>query len=751
MCEEGHIMFYDKSKWEADAGNLSDFNKFDTFVYRNGSVEAFLEDRGKSFVIAAKGVGKTLLLSYKRYLLEKQYSQDNDSTSLTFVPDQHPYISFVESIKTTLSNEHISSLQSWEYCKRLWVLIIELCVISYSNTNIDDLLNNFPPRAQRHKNYIESLIRNPNSIEYIFNEIISLNESTLTKLIEDISNYIGLCFSRINQGIVIFLDRFDNALETSHDIIWTPIQAGLLEAAWDVMRSNHHIKIYLSIRQEAYASHRSRNANAISSSVIKIEYSRTELKELVNHLVQFYEGDPTLEDFLGFDSFPNTVTFRDENVFDFMFRYSIGRPRDFVQFCGELSMYKDSYLDLDTKRMKLKEKVRTVSSDTIINSLFDELRMLLKCLKSLECFKDFLVHLEHNILTYDELKNICKKYNNGNCTNDCKNCSSDKHPFCDLFNMGLLGIVERPITGFDVIQKFKTPYEDFTEGLRGDVDFFLIHPALREYINTLHKASSVGTKYELYIGILVGSDLPWGPKDTELYKINKLITEIKDDEDTYRFFISSLEKYQQNPHSFVFDHSLIKKNYPIYEKRIVNSLIQYFNERKLIMPQPITVFVSYAYDNELHKERVESFVEMLLQMGFDAKIDSMLKSKYPDIDQMMIYGLKCDKIIIVLSPEYKRKADNNIGGVWKEFKMIADDLEKNPQKYIFVSFDSYSEDLKEKISPIRIGNRWVVDLEKGKKDNFNELIAFIKEEREYPFSNVNKNTVSVTPKHIKPF
>lgn len=31
---------------------------------------------------------------------------------------------------------------------------------------------------------------------------------------------------------------------------------------------------------------------------------------------------------------------------------------------------------------------------------------------------------------------------------------------------------------------------------------------------------------------------------------------------------------------------------------------------------------------------------------------------------------------------------------------------------------------------------------------YNELIAFIKEEREYPFSKVNPTMVSVTPKRI---
>ena len=408
-------MFTRKNKWEADAGNLSDFENFDTFVYRNGSVNLFLNDNGKSFVIAAKGVGKTLLLSYKRYLLESKYSQHGSTNTLKFIPNQQPYISFIESIKTTLSNEHLSKLNNWEYCKRFWVLVIELCAISNSNIDVNEMINDFPERVRRYSHILKDLICSANSIEYIFNEIISLSESTMSKMVDDVSNYIGKCFSKIREGIILFLDRFDNALETSHNDIWIPIQVGLLEAAWDVMRNNHHIKIYLSIRQEAYAAHRSRNANAIYTSVIKIEYSRTELKELVNHLVQFYEGYPSLEKFLGFNSFPNTITFKEENVFDFMFRYSIGRPRDFVQFCGELSIWKDSYTDLDTKRMRLKERVRQVSSATIINSLYDELKMLLKCLNTLERFNSFLVRLKYNILTYEELKCICKEFNDGKC------------------------------------------------------------------------------------------------------------------------------------------------------------------------------------------------------------------------------------------------------------------------------------------------------------------------------------------------
>ena len=176
-------MFSKKTKWEADAGNLSDFGNFDTFVYRNGSVDSFLNDSGKSFVIAAKGVGKTLLLSYKRYLLENKYG-----TSLTFIPNQHPYISFVESIKTTLSNEHLSKLQDWEYCKRLWVLIIELCLISYSKINTDNILDIAPERVRRYNFILKELILEANPIEYIFNEIITENVQILKKKVNTYIN-----------------------------------------------------------------------------------------------------------------------------------------------------------------------------------------------------------------------------------------------------------------------------------------------------------------------------------------------------------------------------------------------------------------------------------------------------------------------------------------------------------------------------------------------------------------------------------
>jgi hypothetical protein len=163
-----------------------------------------------------------------------------------------------------------------------------------------------------------------------------------------------------------------------------------------------------------------------------------------------------------------------------------------------------------------------------------------------------------------------------------------------------------------------------------------------------------------------------------------------------------------------------------------------------------SIFISYAWEDESHKEKVEGLVETLRQKGYQADLDTTLLLEYPDFDEMMTVGLQKDKIIIVLSKKYKEKADNRTGGVWKEFKMIADDLEKNKNKYIFVIFDAFTESTKDEISPVRIGNRQILDLKIGKQNNYNELISRITGEATKGFSAPNPNIQVVEKEKVKP-
>jgi hypothetical protein len=735
-------------KWQSDAGKISNYKDFDKFVYRNGIIDEFLEENSKHFIIAGKGVGKTLLLSYKRYLLEEKH----DHASGTFIPTR-PYVDYIESIRTTLSNVQLSRLKDWEYCKRLWMLVIEMSAVSYSGMDIPSLIENIPPRAERHKRTLESLINVPRTIEYLFNEILCMGETEIIHFVDEISNIIGEAFKRIHSQIFFFFDRIDQALESAYDGIWISIQVGLLEAAWDIMRSSHHIKIFLSIRQEAYAAHKSKNAHAISSEVSVIKYTNSELRELLDHLVCYYEKVNKVESFIGRDYFWNTTVKRNEPVFSFMNRYSIGRPRDFVDFCSQLSTsLKGKYKNDTEKGNALKNTIIQASASSIVKNVHDEVRMLMSCLNTIDRFNQFLVLLECNILTYQEMQDVCKEYNGYTCLYDCDSCSSERHPFCDLYNMGLLGKITLDPASNHQVQKFKSPYDNMISGLRADSDFYFIHPALRNYINELRLKVKGSGGYHLLDDLLIGDGLPWNDKLSKITRINKLMPLLKN-ENAKSYFDNQRHNFAyKKPYLFSFDACAAAcKSCGDDERKTIDSLIEILNAGQNNPEKKPSVFVSYASEDEAHKNNVESFTNMLREKGFDALMDSSLKRRYPNLDKLMAKGLSCDKIVIVLSENYKKKADNQEGGVWKEFKMIMDELEVNPQKFIFVSFEAFSIELKRKISPQMIGNQYIIDLYKGKSDDYNELVAFLTDKDDIAFKHVGSHTQAVSKKKIKPF
>ena len=86
------------------------------------------------------------------------------------------------------------------------------------------------------------------------------------------------------------------------------------------------------------------------------------------------------------------------------------------------------------------------------------------------------------------------------------------------------------------------------------------------------------------------------------------------------------------------------------------------------------------------KEKVISFVEFLRNNGFEADMDIKLMQEETAIDfnRLMHKGiLKYDKVLIVLSDNYKTKAEAFEGGVGKEYRFIINDIEKG-----YIHFDN---------------------------------------------------------------
>lgn len=103
------------------------------------------------------------------------------------------------------------------------------------------------------------------------------------------------------------------------------------------------------------------------------------------------------------------------------------------------------------------------------------------------------------------------------------------------------------------------------------------------------------------------------------------------------------------------------------------------------MQMNVRVFISYAHDNAQHEHKVQRLCDTLREQGIDARID------IPDAVQrqdwplwMLDQFLEADFVLVIASPEYKRRAEGRAPdgeglGVQWEASLIRNDLYGNPR------------------------------------------------------------------------
>jgi SEFIR domain len=167
-----------------------------------------------------------------------------------------------------------------------------------------------------------------------------------------------------------------------------------------------------------------------------------------------------------------------------------------------------------------------------------------------------------------------------------------------------------------------------------------------------------------------------------------------------------------------------------------------------------SVFVSYCWESATYKEKVISFVNFLRQNGFVADMDIKFiqEETAVDFNLLMHKGiLNYDKIIILLSENYKKKAESFDGGVGKEYKFILSDIPKNPNKYIFASFESITMESIDRITPVEFKGREIVDLVNDENKKFEKLFSKLTDFEKYIFSDVASETPILEKKKIEAF
>jgi tRNA A-37 threonylcarbamoyl transferase component Bud32 len=506
--------------WATDANQI-DILDLDRVLFRNDAIHDFLVSKHRHFISASKGFGKTLLLTCKRHLLTQSNARGNQPVAM--VPEGRPYLDFMSEMRT-LSSRYEQPLSELSNTKRLWNAAFRVSAISHQPSVLEasdgEELAAFPDRVRRwlHGAKIQPTL--------VFKELTSLRVSEANRLIDDTENFLDQKMRQIHGGVYFFIDKVDQAIRHLSRDAWIAIQAGLIEAAWETMNANSHLKVFASIRQEAFSNYQSDIKSNLFSATTSLNYTEEELQALLNQLARCYEGSPSFADFLGLNVIRHGRRPAPEDSFRYVRRHTCGRPRDLVAISAEISANRSS---LSEKR--LREIVQQTSSTVVVSSIFDEFRVFLNCLGDREARLRFLAGIPSNILEKADAVRVCEEFNGlepGTLEHFGEDSGGIFHPFRDLYLAGMLGVVQRdPELGI-ALQRFRRPHDSLTYSAAElpSSPVFLIHPALDAFI----RSQRTRTPFLAFQHVPVGDNLPWEPYFPTLIQIEKQLHKVEDRE-----------------------------------------------------------------------------------------------------------------------------------------------------------------------------------------------------------------------------
>lgn len=124
------------------------------------------------------------------------------------------------------------------------------------------------------------------------------------------------------------------------------------------------------------------------------------------------------------------------------------------------------------------------------------------------------------------------------------------------------------------------------------------------------------------------------------------------------------------------------------------------------------VFISYSWDDDEHKTWVHKLAEDL-SATFEVKID-VKQPLGTELNQFMESLINdTDKVLIIATPEYKRRADGRIKGVGYETTLITNDLISDQNRIKFIPI--IRKGSKEESYPYYLGNRKGLDMRDDSK------------------------------------
>jgi serine/threonine protein kinase/class 3 adenylate cyclase len=493
--------------WASDANQI-DINELRLLTFKNNVVNEFLNSSTKYFVVGSKGLGKTLLLTYKRSLLNEQYQggDERKHAAVKFIPEGRPYLDLMSDLPS-VGKAETTLMSELHSCKRMWGFAFRVAALSHhagagagagSSDEQDELMRFAAPiRAMLLGRKAEPTV--------VLKQLLALSFGELKQMLDRSESFLEYKFRSLHSPTFIFVDKLDQALRQLPRQAWISMQAGMIEAAWDLMNTNAHVKVFATIREEAFAEYESDIKANLHGATTALRYNKRDLKDMLEKLTYFYERLP-LREFVRVDMVSTARGARGEPPFDFIYRHTLGRPRDLVIIASEISRNRGAPID----EQLFKRVIRETSAGMLVANVFNEMRVFLEILRDRDERGRFLALLRNDILTADDLVDVwCRFHGFEREYYDLHGRDADGvyHPFRELFDCGLLGVVVRDPASGRRSQHFRQPRDAVGGSLRQlpGSPHYLLHPALQALVMQL----AGGGGFVPFRHVVIGHQQPW--------------------------------------------------------------------------------------------------------------------------------------------------------------------------------------------------------------------------------------------------
>jgi hypothetical protein len=341
------------------------------------------------------------------------------------------------------------------------------------------------------------------TITDLFALVLSLTAGQYFKAQRDFVRILGPAFRDIRRSIVAFVDNVDeyfNAhIQATHNAsagetdkaFWYLAQMGLASAIRHLHGINNHVKVFASVRTEAFTRLLSESPirQQLEGSTLRLDYELDDLREI---FVKNLEAEPRVncvkpqsdnpfERFFGEANLkiPHLRVGESEDIWDYIRTHTLGRPRDLMTIGSKLSNLRPGLRTRETIRRAVNE-----GSTEIAAAYLSEITLHLA--EPVD-YRRLFGLIDQNIMTRRRVAAMAKRYNT---LPSGAPRSSPAHVFCSLHKSGLLGYVAQDVGVGERVQRFERPGEQLfsADHLLPPSTHYIVHPVLDANIRSLSPA-----------------------------------------------------------------------------------------------------------------------------------------------------------------------------------------------------------------------------------------------------------------------